>query len=571
MFIKTKKAIANYVGCTYQHSGDIRRAIETLTLPTIPMPTAPVADPMPVLLAAIFSEQVKEYVKQTSRLQENIKRLWALVWGQCSDTIRTRLQALESYDDMHTASNGLQLLIAIKDLMSNVQEQKYVPLSIHLAKRQFFLLSQGRNTVGEYYDQFKNQTDVLSHIGAAIGDDTAIMKQVLRSQDINVDEATDVQEEAASTEGIQWYLALAFLMGSDRSRFGRLLEKLENDFNAGNDNYPKTLTDAYNMLLEWKDDPRLLMRMAGNDGISFTTNMIEPNDEQDIDPGSHEQRDTDATHANTTLGNGGRGRGSGRTGGRGGHGGNRSNIQCFRCGAMGHYASECPETLEDAQRMLAETTETGTNMLQHATLNEPTTDQPNEMHFASLNLDELNQEDNDTSFVFTQDLRNVEAQHGGHLPPEWILLDNQSTVDVFTNRRLLKNIRRAKTNMFIHCTAGVAKTNLIGDLPGYGTVWYHPNGIANILSLSKVKEKYRVTFDSDQNNQFIVHRNDGTQRVFQQSPRGLYFLDTSLAPHPTAGTNGTVLITTVADKANSFSNADYAQAVLARKIQKIIG
>ena len=571
MFIKTKKAIANYVGRTYQHSGDIRRAIETLTLSTIPMPTAPVADPMPVLLAAIFSEQVKEYVKQTSRPQENIKWLWALVWGQCSDTIWTQLQSLETYDDMHTASNGLQLLIAIKDLMFNVQEQKYVPLSSHLAKRQFFLLSQGHNTVGEYYDQFKNQTDVLSHIGAAIGDDTAIMKQVLRSQDINVDEATDVQEEAAATEGIQWYLALAFLMGSDRSRFGRLLEKLENHFTAGNDNYPKTLTDAYNMLLEWKDDPRLLMRMAGNDGISFTTNTIEPNDEQDIDPGNHEQRDTDATHANTTLGNGGRGRGPGRTGGRGGRGGNRSNIQCFRCGAMGHYASECPETLKDAQRMLAETTETGTNMLQHATLNESTTDQLNEMHFASLNFNELNQEDNDTSFVFTQDLRNVEAQHGGHLPPEWILLDNQSTVDVFTNRRLLKNIRQARTNMLIHCTAGVAKTNLIGDLPGYGTVWYHPNGIANILSLSKVKEKYRVTFDSDQNNQFIVHRNDGTQRVFQQSPRGLYFLDTSLAPHPTAGTNSTVLITTVADKANSFSNADYAQAVLARKIQKIIG
>ena len=119
------------------------------------MPIAPVADPIPPLLAAIFSEQVKEYVKQTSRLQENIKRLWALVWGQCSDTIRTRLQALDTYEDMHAASNGLHLLIAIKDLMFNVQEQKYVPLSIHLAKRQFFLLSQGRNTVGEYYDQFK--------------------------------------------------------------------------------------------------------------------------------------------------------------------------------------------------------------------------------------------------------------------------------------------------------------------------------------------------------------------------------------------------------------------------------
>ena len=42
-------------------------------------------------------------------------------------------------------------------------------------------------------------------------------------------------------------------------------------------------------------------------------------------------------------------------------------------------------------------------------------------------------------------------------------------------------------------------------------------------------------------------------------------------PQPATGTNGTVLVTTIADNANSVSNADYAQAVLARKIQKIIG
>ena len=522
---------------------------------------------MPPLLAAIFSEQVKEYVKQNSRLQENIKRLWALVWGQCSDTIRTRLQALDTYDDIHTASDGLRLLVAIKDLMYNVQEQKYVPLSMHLAKRQFFLLSQGRNTVGEYYEQFKNQTDVLDHIGAGIGDDDAITRQVLCGQGIDTDEATEAQEEAAEIQGIEWYLALAFLMGSDRTRFGRLLEKLENDFTAGHDNYPKTLTDAYNMLLEWKDDPRLLMRMAGNDGISFATTTAETNEVQDIETEGTHPEETDTTHANTTLGQGGRGRVSGRNGGRGGRGGDRSNIQCFRCGAMGHYASQCPETLEDAQRMLAENAETSTNMLQHATTTSQSPEPINETLFA--NLDEI--EDQDTSFVFVQDVRTVETQHGGRLPPEWILLDNQSTVDVFTNRRLLKNIRRAQKNMFIHCTAGVAKTNLVGDLPGYGTVWYHPDGIANILSLSKVKEKYRVTFDSDINNQFIVHRPDGTQRIFQQSSRGLYFLDTSLTPQPVNGTKDTVLVTTVADNASNFSNADYSQAVLARKLQKIIG
>ena len=380
------------------------------------------------------------------------------------------------------------------------------------------------------------------------------MKQVLRSQGININNATDKQEEAAELEGIQCYVALAFLMGSDRNRYGHLLEKLENDFTAGNNNYPKTLTDAYNMLLEWKDDPRLLIRMAGNDGISFATNAADTNEDETTETENSSHRDTPTTYTNTTMGQRGRGRGGGRGGGHGGHGSAPDNIQCFRCRAMGHYASQCPETLEDAQGILEESNETGTNLLQHSTTDEAKTDKTNAINFASLG--DHDEDNNDTSFIFAQDVRLVETQHGGRLPPEWILLDNQSTVDVFTNRRLLKNIRRSNKNMFIHCTAGVAKTNLIGDLPGYGTVWYHPNGIANILSLPKVKEKYRVTFDSDINNQFVVHRTDGTQRIFQQSPRGLYFLDTSLTPQPTSGGHGTVLVATVADNANSVSNSD---------------
>jgi hypothetical protein len=41
--------------------------------------------------------------------------------------------------------------------------------------------------------------------------------------------------------------------------------------------------------------------------------------------------------------------------------------------------------------------------------------------------------------------------------------------------------------MDIHCNASIANTIQVGELPGYGTVWYHPKGIVNILSVSRVK------------------------------------------------------------------------------------
>jgi len=156
----------------------------------------------------------------------------------------------------------------------------------------------------------------------------------------------------------------------------------------------------------------------------------------------------------------------------------------------------------------------------------------------------------------------------------WILLDNQSTVDVFQNRRFLTNIRDSGKTMKIHCNAGTATTRLIGDLPGYGEVWFHPKGIANILSLSKVKEKHRVTFDSANGNKFMVHKDDGSVRIFAESRQGLYYYDAGNDRKDTVKTKKTKIGTTfntVDENKGKYSRRDVARATLARKLQRTIG
>ena len=49
------------------------------------------------------------------------------------------------------------------------------------------------------------------------------------------------------------------------------------------------------------------------------------------------------------------------------------------------------------------------------------------------------QEDHATSCQFMQDHRSVERHHS-NIPSTWVLLDSQSTVDVFVNRQLIHNI-----------------------------------------------------------------------------------------------------------------------------------
>ena len=177
---------------------------------------------------------------------------------------------------MKQESNGLELLIAIKDLLYNVQDRKYVPLSIHLAKQQFYLNSQGRSvSVASYYEQFNNTIDMLEHCGVSLGEDDSIITKVLQHHDIEPSMATATQNENAHIKTQEWYYGLDFLMGADHVRFGRYLEDLENDFTQGVDQYPKSRVDAHHVLANWKQVPHNLVRLtSGNHGVQFTNMAI---------------------------------------------------------------------------------------------------------------------------------------------------------------------------------------------------------------------------------------------------------------------------------------------------------
>ena len=160
-------------------------------------------------------------------------------------------------------------------------------------------------------------------------------------------------------------------------------------------------------------------------------------------------------------------------------------------------------------------------------------------------------------------------QTNGEIPKTWVLLDSQSTVDIFCNPDLLQNIRRTSEGMRIHCNAGSRLTNLIGDLPGYGTVWYDPKAIANILSLRQVQDRYHISYDSS-HRRFIITKPSGKEFVFQESEGGLHYLDTmQQQSHRQQG--HVFSVNTVRDNKKNFTNNDYLRAIRARELQVMVG
>ena len=514
-FVKTKKEIALYVGRTYKNSADIVSALDELIIPTLQEPKAPNASSVTPSQQRIYDKKLDQHALREVNFDNNIQSLYSLVWGQCSDSMQAKVEAMPAFLLVAKPnSHGIELLKIIKKISFNYQGHKYLPHAIHESKRNFYEFKQEKYvTATAYLEKFMNLVDILKNAGAPFLPENAILDEVAGTATV-----TDVLR----AEAVERYLATAFFLGADMTRYESLVISYENAYLEGVDKYPKTVNDAYSLLVNWKSE-RQPMRITGSDGVVFN-NVGE----------------VDAT--GETMVNAGRGR-RGRNNGRGGRGrGGRSQspskpieeVECYNCGEFGHYATSCPNPKsEDAANMLNSAIEEG-------------------------------EFDDDSGHMFIQreEYSEQPTKHG-NIPTQWILLDNQSTVDVFSNPNLLNNIRTTKGKLTIHCNAGTAVTSMVGDFDRYGTVWYHPKGIANILSLAKVQQKYHVTYDSKNGNMFQIPKPNGATCDFIQSAPGLYYMD--------IGQQGITLVNTVANNKTKYTSSDYSRASLARKIQINIG
>ena len=257
-YLTAFKRITEYVGAEFKYGGNIRRSIENSKHFETPMPTAPI-DNDTALLKMILNRKIDIYVKRDGIIDENLQKAHPLIHGQCTELLKSNLKTSANWETVSYQYDMLGLLGAIKTIIYKFEDQKYLPLSLHHAKTNFYALRQGNLPNTDYLDRFMNLVDMSESYDAKL----YYQAMFKIAQDFTVYSTTaeaDLQDneiEMIETTAQEIYLACVFVINSDLRQYVRLIEDLENDYTKGNDNYPRNMVKAYQFLNEYKQcNPR---------------------------------------------------------------------------------------------------------------------------------------------------------------------------------------------------------------------------------------------------------------------------------------------------------------------------
>ena len=240
--------------------------------------------------------------------------------------------AHENYEFFNPAGNTLELLQAIKGEMTGVNTTAYEPHALHQVIFDFYHLHQGKTrTNQEYYEDFTTLVAAAEDAGANFTRHLGLVSQVLLEMVPDDRAATTDERKRAMATARERYLATAFLLGSDRSRYGTLVEDIRNRYAQAKringiklSTYPDTVAEAFEVLNNYRRDIRNITRLFNNDNTSIGAAFTQQDDDTAAgQPPNQLQHDGTVNESKGTAFL------------------QQNHITCNRCGRKGHTSIEC--------------------------------------------------------------------------------------------------------------------------------------------------------------------------------------------------------------------------------------
>ena len=590
IFSKSKKEILHYIG---KRASEVARAISSGRehvfsppgMPQIPNPAYDKDKSLPkhidkpdadfnMVDRLMLHAEVKDYQILKAAYVKDRKWAYDTIIGNCDDDMVTKLHTYDEYASIDKDLNPIKLLTLIQRICFNYQNEQMPVVSMYDATLKLYSMRQKPDeNMTDFHHRFNDNMEIVTACGGTLVNDSVRNFISEKEHKKKYDQLLRTQKDKLDPIITAFAEATLFLMVAGGVA-AQVRRDLNNDFVKGHDNYPRDVTSAR----------------------AYISNYKSTNDKK------HYQQQPPETDSSLFVQNG-----DGKSSER-----DLSHITCRhpKCGQVGHYMNsmQCPERQKEIakaaeyDKLKAKQEADKKQTPQKATPSKSATpgesaEQMLMYGLANGNYDDISElvlcnrgsivdaavrnSDSDNDVWSHKSINNATysanvlgQQTNSRINANWCLLDNQSTVDIFCNPTYLSNIRTAPGNkqMHIHCNAGILVVTQIGDLPGYGTVWYHHDAIANILSQSRVEDRNDtlVTYNSRSGDGIIVHdENDEPMHYYHRCRKGLFYRDMSTQEY--GHTHTTLAVATVKDNESKFTNRDVSRAKQARRFQDNMG